>query len=237
LQEASTPACILPAAKLTSHKGLAILIGAAVRAMTLAASTASGRTGESPVRCLVKLPKVSGRPADEARSMNKAKRLLIVAGAAIFGVILLVVGFKEYRQSKKLQSEGKTAVGAVTDASIQRGRKGRRSYYLTVNFQTEAGAAVEQRKRVSSSVYDEARQAGTVPVTYLASDPKVCAFGPKVSTKFGSLIAGVVALAVGGFAAFGKSEDDGSSSPLSGEAAENELLADNSRYDDQQKAA
>ena len=171
------------------------------------------------------------------QGMNKAKKLLVVAGAAILGVVLLVFGFKEYRQSKKLQSDGKTAVGAVTDASTQRGRKGRRSYYLTVNFQTEAGTAVEERKKVSSSTYDEAREAGTVPVTYLPSDPSVCAFGPKVKTEFGVLIGGVVALVVAGLAGFGKSEEDEGSTPLSGDAAEKELLAGGSRYDDQQKAA
>lgn len=167
--------------------------------------------------------------------MRKVKKLFVVAGAIIFGVILLVVGFGDFRESKKLQSQGKSVVGDVTDGEERRGRKGRRSYYLTVNFTTEAGQTVEQRSRVSRSVYNSAAEARKVPVTYLPSDPKVCAFGPKVETQFGALIGGVIAIGVGLFLGFKKSQDDGSSS--SPENAENGLLADNSRYDDQQKAA
>jgi hypothetical protein len=167
--------------------------------------------------------------------MSKLKKCAVAGGAILVGVVLLVMGFKEFRQSKKLQAEGKQVSGVVTETDVQRGRKGRRSYYLTVEFKTEAGDAYEARKSVSRSLFDEASEARTVPVVYLPSDPQVLTFG-KADTKFGGLIGGVVALAVGGAIFFGKSKDD-EATPASPANVENELLADNSKYDDQKKAA
>ena len=169
------------------------------------------------------------------KGMNKLKKLAIAGGAALLGIVLLVVGFSDFRQSKKLKAEGKQVTGTVTDTDVQRGRKGRRSHYLTVTFKTEAGATLEARQKVSRSLFNDASQAGNVPVVYLPADPTVVTFG-KAETKLGGLIGGVVALVVAGFVGFGKSEDD-DEAPLSGADAEKELLADNSKYDDQQKAA
>ena len=167
--------------------------------------------------------------------MSKLKKFAVAGGAILVGFVLLVMGFMEFRQSKKLQAEGRQVSGAVTDTDVQRGRKGRRSYYLTVNFQTEAGETYEARKSVSRSLFDEASEARTVPVVYLPSDPTVVTFG-KADTEFGGMIVGVVALVLGGVIGFGKSKDDGAT-PASPADAEKELLADQSKYDDQQKAA
>jgi hypothetical protein len=167
--------------------------------------------------------------------MNKLKKLAIAGGAALLGVGLLVVGFKDFRQSKKLQAEGKQVTGTVTDSDVQRGRKGRRSYYLTVDFKTEAGVELEARQRVSKSLFEEASKAGNVPVVYLPADPTVATFG-KAETKFGGLIGGVIALVVAGVVGFAKSGED-DEAPASEADVEKQLLADQSKYDDQQKAA
>jgi hypothetical protein len=168
-------------------------------------------------------------------SMSKLKKFAVAGGAILVGVVLLVMGFKEFRQSKKLQAEGKQVSGVVTETDVQRGRKGRRTYYLKVNFQTEAGDTYEARNSVSRSLFDEASEAKTVPVVYLPSDPTVLTLG-KADTKFGGLIGGVIALVVGGAILFGKSKDD-ETAPVSPADAEKELLAEKSKYDDQQKAA
>lgn len=167
--------------------------------------------------------------------MSKAKKWLVATGAVIFGIVLSVSGIKDYRTSKQLQSEGKQTVGVVTDASVHRGRKGRRSYNLTVLFKTEAQAVFEQDKRVSRSVFDDASKAGSVQVTYLASDPNVCAFGPSVKASVAPIIFGVLAVGFGGFL-FSKSLA-AAVSPTSQAAVEKELLADASKYDDKQNAA
>ena len=167
--------------------------------------------------------------------MSKLKKFAVAGGAVLVGVVLLVTGFNEFRQSKKLQAEGEQVSGVVTDTDVRRGRRGRRSYYLKVSFKTEAGETYEARKSVSRSLFDEASEAKTVSVVYLPSDPTVVTFG-KADTKFGGLIGGVVALVVGGAIVFGKSKDD-EGTPASPADVEKELLADNSKYDDQQKAA
>ena len=167
--------------------------------------------------------------------MSKLKKFAVAGATALVGVVLLVTGFNEFRQSKKLQAEGTQVSGTVTETDVQRGRRGRRSYYLTVNFKTEAGESYEALKSVSRSLFDEASEAKTVSVVYLPSDPTVVTFG-KADTKFGGLIGGVVALVVGGAIVFGKSKDD-EGTPASPADVEKELLADSSKYDDQQKAA
>jgi len=166
--------------------------------------------------------------------MSKLKKFAVAGGTALVGVVLLVTGFNEFRQSKKLQAEGQQVSGVVTDTDVQRRRRGR-SYYLRVNFKTEEGETYEARKSVSRSLFDEASEAGTVPVVYLPSDPTVVTFG-KADTKFGGMIVGVVALVLGGVIGFGKSKDD-EATPASPADAEKELLADQSKYDDRQKAA
>lgn len=168
--------------------------------------------------------------------MSKAKKLLVVAGAVILGLSLVVFGIKDYRTSKKLQAEGKQTVGVVTDASVHRGRKGRKSYYLTVLFKTEAQAACEQRKSVSRSDFEDASKAGSIQVTYLASDPSVCAFGPKVKASVSPIVFGVLALGFAGFLVFGKTKE-ADTAPTSEADVEKQLLTDNSKYDDQKKAA
>jgi hypothetical protein len=168
--------------------------------------------------------------------MSKIKKFLVVAGLALLGILLVVFGVQEYRTSKKLQAEGKQTVGVVSDASVQRGRKGRRSYYLKVLFKDEAQQTFEQREKVSRSVFDEASKAGSVQVTYLPGNPSVCAFGPKVDTKWGMILVGILMMGGAGVTAFSKSEESGSS-PKSETGAEKELLANQSKSDDQQKAA
>jgi hypothetical protein len=168
--------------------------------------------------------------------MSKIKKLLVVGGLALFGVLLVVFGVQEYRTSKKLQAEGKQTLGVVSDATVQRGRKGRRSYYLTVLFKDEAQKTFEQREKVSRSVYDEASKAGSVQVTYLPGDPAVCAFGPKVDTKWGMILFGILMMGSAGVSAFSKSQE-GHTGSASEATAEKELLAGPSRDDGRQKAA
>ena len=108
--------------------------------------------------------------------------------------------------------------------------------YIAGEWRPSAGGdTYEKRKSVSRSLFDDASEARTVPVVYLPSDPTVATFG-KADTEFGGMIAGVVALVLGGVIGFGKSKGD-EATPASPAEVEKELLADNSKYDDSQKAA
>ena len=128
--------------------------------------------------------------------MNRIKTIFFFVVILAAGVFMTVNGVKEYRNSKRIQKEGKQALGKVVDGEERRGRRGRRSYYLTATFQTPANQSVEKELKVSREVYTKATTSGTVTVHYLASNPEVCAFGEKAEAKFGTAIWGVVALLV-----------------------------------------
>jgi hypothetical protein len=135
--------------------------------------------------------------------MSKAKDLFFFVILAGIGAILVVGGFKEFRNSKRLIAEGKSTVGNVVDSEERRGRRGRRSCYLTVAFQTAEQQAVTRKVRVSRSVYNGGTQAGTVKVHYLSSNPSVCQFGEKVAVKYGTMVWGFLALGGSSFLLIG----------------------------------
>jgi hypothetical protein len=125
--------------------------------------------------------------------MTAFKRPIAVIGGGILGLVLLVVGVREFLQTKALQSKGKSTVGEVTNAEQRRGRRGRRSYYVTAHFKTAAGQTINSRERVSESVYDEA-SSGKVNVTYLPDNPAICRFGPAVESEFMNIAVGIFLL-------------------------------------------
>ena len=134
--------------------------------------------------------------------MKRSKAILGGLVALAVGGFLIFLGVKECRTSKRLVNEGKTVAATVTDKDMSVGRKGRRSYYLKVEFKTGAGQAVNERLRVSSSDYDSAAIGGNVPVQYLAEDPTVCQIGNKAQVKWTTFAIGAFMAAVGGFGLF-----------------------------------
>jgi hypothetical protein len=131
--------------------------------------------------------------------MKRSKAILGGLVALAVGGFLVYTGVKEYRNSKRLVNEGKSAEAKVNDKDMTTGRKGRRSYYLAVQFKTEAGQPVEQRVQVSSGDYDSASVGGTVPVHYLADDPSICQVGNKAEVKWTTFVIGAFLAVVGGF--------------------------------------
>jgi|GEM_PF-3980301 hypothetical protein len=131
--------------------------------------------------------------------MRRSKAILGGLAALAVGGFLVYAGVKEYRQSKRLVNEGKSAVAKVTDKDVTTGRKGRKSYYLNVEFKPESGQPVAERLQVSSSDYDSASVGSTVPVQYLADNPSVCQVGNKAQVKWTTLAIGAFLAVVGGF--------------------------------------
>jgi len=128
--------------------------------------------------------------------VKRVKAILFSVVVLAVGIFMTFAGVKEYKNSKRIQKEGKQIIGKVTDSEERRGRRGRRSYYLTVQFQPAQQQPVEQELKVSYDVYSKATSTGTVVVHYLPSDPSICAFGAKAETKFGTTVWGVIALVV-----------------------------------------
>src|SRR5688572_7360830 len=100
--------------------------------------------------------------------MRALKRLIAIVGGGIAGIALLVFGVKDFLQAKALQAKGKTVVAEVTDSEERSGRRGRRSYYLTVNFKAESGQSITVEDRVSRTTYNEGASAKKINVTYLS---------------------------------------------------------------------
>lgn len=122
------------------------------------------------------------------------------------GLVLLVLGCKAFFESKSLQSKGKTTTAEITDAEERSGRRGRRKYYVEVNFKTEKGETLRSRSQVSRSVYEEATTSRKVNVTYLPEKPEVHRVG-EVSTEFGNIAFGVLVLGFTGFSVLRGSEE------------------------------
>lgn len=131
------------------------------------------------------------------------KRVLFLLAALIGGPVLIIAGIGEYKDSKQLQADGKVVTAQVVDAKETRGRKGRVKYYITIEYQPEQGAAQTATSRVSSSDFNHAVTAKSVPVIYLPSKPQVFQFGEKAETEYGSIVFGAI-LTVGalGFLGF-----------------------------------
>ena len=133
--------------------------------------------------------------------MKQLKRLLTILAGGILGLVLLVLGCKEYFEAKSLQSKGKSTTGEVTDAEERSGRRGRRKYYITVAFRTEQAQEITSRARVSRAIYNQAAHARKVNVTYLPEKPAVHRFGPEVKSDFVNIAIGVVIIGCTGFSA------------------------------------
>lgn len=133
--------------------------------------------------------------------MRNLKRLIAILGGGIIGLFLLYFGVREYFETKSLQTKGKSTTGEITDAEERSGRRGRRKYYLSVNFRTEQGEQISSRAQVPKALYDQAAHSKKVNVTYLATKPEVHRFGPDVTNDFASLGAGVLILGFAGFSA------------------------------------
>ena len=104
---------------------------------------------------------------------------------------MLVIGFSDFRETGKLQAEGKKTTGEVTEFEERSGRRGKRKYYLTVNFKTEDGASVTTHDRVSSSLFSDAVQSKKAPVIYLPSNPEICRLASEVKKDFAGMAVGV----------------------------------------------
>jgi len=133
--------------------------------------------------------------------MTNLKRLIAILGGGIMGLFLLYLGVSEFFETKSLQSKGKSTTGEITDTEERSGRRGRRKYYLSVNFRTEQGQQISSRAQVPKAVYEQAAHSRKVNVTYLPTKPEIHRFGPDVTNDFMNVGVGVLVLGFAGFSA------------------------------------
>src|SRR5260370_17710893 len=77
------------------------------------------------------------------------KRTLLIGFAFVAGSWWIWSGVKSYQISKRLAAEGKDTTAQVLDGTVQYRSKGANRYYLTVQFQTEAGQPAQGRVQVN----------------------------------------------------------------------------------------
>ena len=131
--------------------------------------------------------------------MKALKRLFSILVGAVAGIVLIYFGFTDFRESKALQSKGKSATAEVTGGEERSGRRGRKSYYLEIAYKTEKGDTQTSRDKVSRSVYDGAESSRKVNVVYLPEKPAVHRIGDKVGTEYGNMLFGLAIIGFTGF--------------------------------------
>ena len=120
--------------------------------------------------------------------------ILLLCLALLGGPILIATGIGEYRNSKKLMAQGKATTASVLKWQETRSRKGRHSYYLTVQFKPEQGQEITKTTSVGSDVFAKAIADKMVTVHYLPSDPTILQLGEKVQTQTSSITGGSLLL-------------------------------------------
>jgi hypothetical protein len=122
------------------------------------------------------------------------RRILLAACALVAGSWLIWSGVKSYQISKRLAAEGKDTTAQVLDGTVQYRSRGANRYYLTVQFQTEAGQPAQRRVQVNRGEYLKDSPGRTVTLHYLPSDPAICAIGAPVATWTNNLSSGAFVL-------------------------------------------
>jgi len=101
---------------------------------------------------------------DEIRNIKVLKVFMIAI--TLFGVVFAYSGVKGYQDKEMLFKRGITAGSVVTDKDSHRGRKGRRSYYLTVEFRGVQNELYKQRMKCSSKLYYNTDTGSPLEIVY-----------------------------------------------------------------------
>ncbi|RLS54335.1 MAG: DUF3592 domain-containing protein [Planctomycetota bacterium] len=149
--------------------------------------------------------------------MRGAIILLIMA---IGGPFLAWNGYSHKQFRAKLAAEGATVdATTISGRSSRTGRRGSRSYYLTVAYQGE-GRSIQKEMSITSSFYEkisdgDALIADTVKLTYLKSDPEQAIIvdgTPDTGVNLWiGLVVGAIGIGGGGMMAMGAFGGGGSS--------------------------
>ena len=104
--------------------------------------------------------------------------------ALICGPLTIAMGGYEYYRTSKLKTEGAKIPGVVVDSNTFDTGKGRTSYRITLDYKPPNDETTYRKEFfVTAVIYDKAKQAGHVPVTYLKSDPTVSAAGDDIQVQ------------------------------------------------------
>ena len=124
--------------------------------------------------------------------MRTTKAVLFGLAAILLGGVLLFNGVREYRQSRRLQTEGQSVTATVVDERTVHRTKGRSRYYLTVEFETEDRQAITRELKVSRSTHTDGVADRSIKVHFLPNDLSVIQGGPSVDVSWASIPFGLL---------------------------------------------
>ena len=125
--------------------------------------------------------------------MKGMKKILLLLAALIGGPALMISGYNDYQNSKKLLAGGKTTMGSVVDGrEMVRRKSGAHTYYLTVKYVPEGAEPLMKELSVPRELYDQAGATRSIKVNYLPANPQVAQFGEKVEVKTSGMTVGAL---------------------------------------------
>jgi len=130
--------------------------------------------------------------------MRDAKTLLFGFATVVAGGVLLYTGVGEFRQARRLQSEGQPVIAKVVDEHSTYRRKGGTRYYLNVEFETEERQPVTRELKVSRSTNTDGVASKSILVHYLPGDLSAIQAGPSVEIPWAALLIGLGLVGLGG---------------------------------------
>jgi len=113
------------------------------------------------------------------------RRLRIAMGLAfVGGPLMIAMGGYEYYRTSKLKTEGAKIPGTLVESNALDTGKDRTSYRITLEYLPPNDDTTYRKEFfVTEAIYNHARQAGQVPVTYLPSDPTVSTAGDDITVQ------------------------------------------------------
>jgi hypothetical protein len=131
-------------------------------------------------------------------------RMKIAAPILLIGGILVTVGgFNEHAVAGRLKEEGKDVIGRVVSHEIHRGRRGSKTYKITVQYApTNGGGNIRGTFDVSKALHDGSSNGAPIGIRYLPSDPKVAEVAGAGTSGIGTIGLGAFLFALGGLLGF-----------------------------------
>lgn len=135
--------------------------------------------------------------------MSNWRLILIGLALLVGGAVFAAIAVNQRNEDQRLAAEGDTVQGNVVSTSQSRRRRGGKSYKVDVAYvSTDGRVRHEKEFKVSSSEHARAEEQGTIPVTFLPSDPAVARIGGPRNTGLGLGVGAVMILAGGGVLAW-----------------------------------
>ncbi len=106
--------------------------------------------------------------------LRSLRSLIVLPIVLLAGIVMLVIGFQESANAKKLAAEGVTVPAKAIDHEVNSGRRGRKTYKITATYQPKEGGPLQSKTfRVKKDAFDASQSGEPITVRYLPSNPTI----------------------------------------------------------------